>query len=414
MRQNTSRARRRIASCLVAVIGADIAGILHRGHAASLTLENAEREESAALKEVGTRIQKIRLDLSRLSRDISIEDIPDTSWRRVVVTERSQVACGPSSEVASTKPLRTALDDLGRSIATLESDFDEQVRTEVKGAILTDLRKHIQVRIQLAREIVAGITATLANVRTGVARVGVKLNWVENANDPVAREALSLIQDLDTEGEFDRMYNFFVQQLLHEEGTAVPWPERVHNVFNYRNWFTWEISLTHADFAEPGSTTEVFRSVSPRRNPLDKLSAGEKRLATMLPLLAAARAFYQADGYVGPRVIFIDELNSALDESNLRKLLALLRSWDFDVLVTLPSMQPLLVKETGTVGIHKIFHEGSALRYAIPSIWSGHGAPATTRIAVGVQQLPRQRSHPASPPGNGQDSLFAPRAEDAS
>ncbi|MFB7632729.1 SbcC/MukB-like Walker B domain-containing protein [Streptomyces sp. NPDC056149] len=388
--------------------------VLQRGHGTSPTPDNAEHEEAAALKEVGTRIQKIRLDLSRLSRDISIEDIPDTSWRRVVVTERSQVAGGPSSEVASTKPLRAALDDLGHSIATLESDFDEQVRTEVKGAVLTDLRKHIQVRIQLAREIVAGITATLANVRTGVARVGVKLSWVEKANDPIAREALSLIQDLDTEGEFDRMYNFFVQQLLHEEGTAVPWPERVTNVFDYRNWFTWEISLTHTDFAEPGNTAEVFRSVSPRRNPLDKLSAGEKRLATMLPLLAAARAFYEADGYVGPRMIFIDELNSALDESNLRKLLALLRSWEFDLLVTLPTMQPLLVKETGTIGIHKIFHEGIGLRYAIPSIWSGHGAPTTARIAVDGHHLPRQRSHPAARVDDGQGALFPPGGEDAS
>ncbi|KPI01085.1 hypothetical protein OK006_8044 [Actinobacteria bacterium OK006] len=385
--------------------------ILQRGLAASITPESAEREESSAFKEVGTRVQKIRLDLSRLSRDISIEDVPDTNWRRVVVTERTQAVGGLSSEVASTKPLRSALDDLGRSIDTLESDFDEQVRTEVKGAILTDLRKHIQVRIQLAKEIVSGITSTLATVRTGVARVGVKLSWEPSESDPVAREALALIQDLDTEGEFDRMYNFFVQQLLHEERTEASWPERVQNVFDYRSWFKWDISLTHTDFSEPGSPAEVFRTVSPRRNPLDKLSAGEKRLATMLPLLAAARAFYEADGYVGPRMIFIDELNSALDEQNLRKLLALLRSWDFDVLVTLPSMQPLLVKETGSIGIHKIFHEGSSLRYAIPSIWSGHGAPVTARIAVGVQHLPRQRSHHTAAPGDGQDSLFGTGTE---
>ncbi|MFJ8676376.1 SbcC/MukB-like Walker B domain-containing protein [Streptomyces sp. NPDC093589] len=380
--------------------------IEQRGLTSSVTPESAAREETAAFKEVGTRVQKIRLDLTRLSRDITIEDVSDTSWRRVIVTESAQTIGGPSNEMASTKPLRVALEDLGRDIETLESDFNEQVRTEVKGAILTDLRKHIQVRIQLAQEIVSGITSTLAKVRTGAARVGVKLSWGPKDTDPVAREALSLIQDLDTEGEFDRMYNFFVQQLLHEERTEASWPERVQNVFDYRGWFEWDIALTHTDFSEPGSSTEVFRTVSPRRNPLDKLSAGEKRLATMLPLLAAARAFYEADGYVGPRMIFIDELNSAFDEQNLRKLLTLLRSWDFDALVTLPSMQPLLVKETGSIGIHKIFHEGTSLRYSIPSIWQGHGAPATARIAVGAQQLPRQQLHKAAAPGDGQDSLF--------
>jgi ABC-type methionine transport system ATPase subunit len=34
---------------------------------------------------------------------------------------------------------------------------------------------------------------------------------------------------------------------------------------------------------------------------------------------------YEARGYAGPRLLFVDEMNAAFDPQNVRKLLALLR-----------------------------------------------------------------------------------------
>jgi hypothetical protein len=65
---------------------------------------------------------------------------------------------------------------------------------------------------------------------------------------------------------------------------------------------------------------EKFREVTPRSNPLDSLSTGERRLATMLPLLAAAWSMYSGD-YKGPRLLSIDEIDAAFDEPNLRQVL---------------------------------------------------------------------------------------------
>ncbi|MGW6202532.1 SbcC/MukB-like Walker B domain-containing protein [Streptomyces sp. NPDC055089] len=334
---------------------------------------------------------RIRLEVSRLlqiNRHVAAEDIPGTTWRRITVTQ-----LGHTGEAGTTRNLTQSLGeilaDLTRTITRLENDFSEQVQNEVKGVVFSELRRDINLRIDMATRIVEDITKTLDGVRTGVANVGIRLSW-KPRKDPIAHEALQLVQAVDLTGNFDRMYDFFVEQLKNEEGTHPTWAKRVESVFNYRNWFAWEIALTHKDFREdPDSDTEAFRTLSTRSNPLATLSGGEKRLVTMLPLLAAAHAFYSTQGYAGPRMIFIDELDAALDSKNLRKLLELLRTWQFDSVVTLPSMRPLLVAETPAIAIHRI-HKTDTARYSIPSIWAGTGTTRTVRIQA---KVPDPRSH---------------------
>jgi len=352
---------------------------------------SADVSARQALNRLDTRIRSVRDRMLRLGRQIHLEDVAETGWRRVAVSEQGQErADAPISAITTTKSLREALEALRISIEKLESDFNEKVRTEVKGTLLSDLRKQINVRIELASQIVDDITETLKKVRTGVARVGVKLAWRPKDN-PLAVQAISLIRDPRFEGELDDMYNFFIKQLVAERDENMPWPDRVRQVFDYRNWYEWEIQLTHADFAEPGAA-ESFRKVTPRNNPLETLSTGEKRLAVMLPLLAAARAFYSVKGYHGPRTIFLDELNAAFDPQNLRMMLALLREWDFDLIATLPTMDPLLVSEAGSVAIHRIGKQREEFRYAIPCIWDGNGQPITVQIAVGNMTTRRRHS----------------------
>lgn len=373
-----------------------------RGLTAEEPVDKRETALGRALRELDTRIRNVRDKLFRIGRHIELEEVPETGWRQVVITEQSHT---PAS-ATSTKSLQALLDELARSIHTLESDFDEQLRIEVKGAIFTDLRKHINIRIALAEQIVADIQKTLKDVRTGVARVGIELDWQPRKDDPVASEAISLIRDANSEGEFDRMYDFFIRLLSAEDQTATS-TEQIQRVFDYRDWYRWEIRVTHAEFAGPNEDGEVFRKVSSRKNPLDTLSTGEKRLATMLPLLAAARAFYSADGYHGPRMIFIDELDAAFDTPNLRMMLALLRNWEFDVMTTLPSMPPLLAAEAGAVAIHKIGKHGEGYRYTVPCLWEGHGQPHTARIHVGSHTSHHPRvNKPAGAPNPAQNALF--------
>ncbi|MFE6383806.1 SbcC/MukB-like Walker B domain-containing protein [Streptomyces roseolus] len=348
----------------------------------------AAEAESKARAQLDGRIRHEVSRLLQINRHVTAEDIPGTTWRRITVTQ-----LGHTGEAGTTRNLTQSLKEilagLTRIITRLESDFNEQVQNEVKGVVFSELRRDINRRIDMATRIVNDITTTLDGVRTGVARVGIRLSW-KPKDDPIAREALRLVQAADLTGNFDRMYDFFIELLKSEEGAHPTWAKKVESAFDYRNWFAWEIALTHKEFRDdPSSDTEAFRTLTPRSNPLATLSGGEKRLVTMLPLLAAAHAFYSTEGYTGPRMIFIDELNATLDSKNLRKLLELLRTWQFDAIFTLPSKLPLLVSEAAGIAIHHI-HKTDTARYSIPSIWTGSGTPRTVRIQTDV---PAPRSH---------------------
>jgi hypothetical protein len=102
----------------------------------------------------------------------------------------------------------------------------------------------------------------------------------------------------------------------------------------------------------------------------------------MLPLLAAAWSMYSGHDYHGPRILSIDEIDAAFDESNLRQVLALLRSWDFDVLATAPSMAPMIKRETRRVAIHEVIKAGQH-RVTVPWLWEGHGEPTPLTLELG-------------------------------
>ena len=169
---------------------------------------------------------------------------------------------------------------------------------------------------------------------------------------------------------FEQMYEVLRQRM--EETVGEPWKDRVEHTFDYRSWHEWKVSVTHSTFSTDGA--EKFRPVTARSNPLKSLSTGESRLATMLPLLAAAWSMYSGDGYRGPRLLSIDEIDAAFDEPNLRQILALLRSWDFDVLATTPTMSPLIKREARQVVIHQVVTAGRT-RVTVPWLWHGEGEP---------------------------------------
>jgi hypothetical protein len=90
-------------------------------------------------------------------------------------------------------------------------------------------------------------------------------------------------------------------------------------------------------------------------------------------------------------MIFLDELNAAFDDENLRKILQLIRTWDLDLIATLPTINPILNSATGSIAIHRIHAQDESTSYSIPALWDGRGTAQTARIDV-----PR-RPDPAEP-----------------
>ncbi len=299
-------------------------------------------------------------ELIRFDRQVTLQTIPGTDWRRAVVA-------APDS--AGGEDLQETVLALRQTAEQLDRDLRDDVKDTLKTSMFTALRREIATRRAAAQELVRQIRATLGSVRTGVARVGVEVDW-KVKKDPDAQRMIELVSALPSDETFQQMYEVLHQRL--EEATGDSWEARVAHTFDYRAWHEWDIKVTHASFGD--GAAEVFRPLTARSNPLASFSTGEMRLATMLPLLAAAWSMYESPGYRGPRLLFVDEMNAAFDPQNVRKLLALLRTWKFDVLSTAPEMSAMLKAEAEQVMIVQVTQSGE-VGVAVPWLWTGSGQP---------------------------------------
>lgn len=331
------------------------------------------RDELARLLEsrrarLETEAKKVSAELTRFDRQVTLQTIPGTDWRRAVVA---------APDALGGEDLHLTVLTLQQTAEQLDRDLRDDVKVTLKTSMFTALRRDIATRRAAAQELVRQIRSTLGDVRTGVARVGVEVDW-RVKNDPDAQRMIELVSALPSDETFQEMYEVLRQRL--EDATGDTWEARVAHTFDYRVWHEWDIKVTHASFGD--STTEVFRPLTARSNPLASFSTGEMRLATMLPLLAAAWSMYEAPGYQGPRLLFVDEVNAAFDPQNVRKLLGLLREWNFDVLSTAPEMSAMLKAESERVMIAQVTHAG-AVRVSMPWLWTGSGQPILVADRVG-------------------------------
>ncbi|MFE7439340.1 SbcC/MukB-like Walker B domain-containing protein [Streptomyces chartreusis] len=321
------------------------------------TLETSARTASTAL--------------ARFDRQVTLVSIEDTPWRRAVVADPAAVRG---------EDVHTTVQALNATAAQLEDDLRADVKQTLKTSLFTRLQRDIQLRREAAWDLVGKIRTTLDGVRTGVADVGVQVEWGIR-DDPDAQRMVHLIEQPPSDDTFEQMYDVLRQRMNEKAGE--PWPDRVAHTFDYRAWHDWKITVTHASFEAAGK--EKFRAVTARSNPLEALSTGERRLATMLPLLAAAWSMYSATGYQGPRLLSIDEIDAAFDDPNLRQILTLLRAWNFDVLATAPFMTPLIKKETQRAMIHQVVTTGRH-RVTVPWLWQGHGEPQPLSLDLTTPQ----------------------------
>ncbi|WP_051789400.1 SbcC/MukB-like Walker B domain-containing protein [Streptomyces sp. NRRL S-1022] len=330
-----------------------------------------ERQRDRDLALLETAARKASADLAGFDRQVTLVGIEDTPWRRAVVADPAAVRG---------QDVPTTVQDLKATAAQLEDDLRADIKQVLKTSLFTRLQRDIQLRRQAAAELVAQIHDTLKDVRTGVAHVGVQVEW-DVRDTPEAQRMVDLIGMPPSDDTFEQMYDALRQRMNEKAGE--PWAERVAHTFDYRSWYDWTISVTHASFEAAGK--EKFREITARSNPLEALSTGERRLATMLPLLAAAWSMYSAPGYAGPRLLSIDEIDAAFDERNLRQVLALLRSWDFDVLATAPFMTPMIKRETRRAMVHEVVTAGRR-RITVPWLWHGHGEPQPLTLDMTAAQ----------------------------
>lgn len=322
-------------------------------------LGTLDQAMTKALSLLERNVLAVSRELAAFDRQVTLFSIEGTTWRRAEIAD---------PEAPRGQDLHAAVEDLRATAAGLEEDLSEDVKRTMKSSMFTQLRQDIMVRREAAQSLVRQISDTLGKVRTGVAKVGVKVEW-DVRKEENAKRMVDLISKPPSDETHDQMYSVLRQRMRDKEGE--PWADRVAHAFDYRAWHEWKIWVTHASFDKNESR---FKEVTNRSNPMESLSTGERRLAIMLPLLAAAWSMYSGDKFRGPRLVSIDEIDAAFDEPNLRQILALLRSWNFDVLATAPFMTPMMKEESRRLMVHEVVGSDRD-RITVPWLWEGHGEP---------------------------------------
>jgi len=216
--------------------------------------------------------------------------------------------------------------DLRRAQSLLTTQQDQALRNLLHGRIA----REVASALFEARELVDRMNAILGEITTSQG-IGVRLEWRTRGDlDPAAATALRLLaKDPDARtAEEDASVRVAVAGLVEAARAADPdasYRDVIGGVLDYRSWHELKIYLRR-----PGRNDELLS----RRT---RLSEGEKKLVTYLPMAAAAAASAAAaDPHrVGaPRLILLDDAFAKVSEDNHARLFGLLVSLDLDFVVT--------------------------------------------------------------------------------
>lgn len=228
--------------------------------------------------------------------------------------------------------LSTLYEDVQAARAELTKKQQELFEQILSGSV----REHLKDRLWAAQELVDRISALLGQVRTESGGVRVGLDWEIDPELPQAAE-LRRAKDLllhDTpvaEGraDLDAFLRGRIEEIRAAENNTGEWRDRLARVLDYRQWHRFRVMVHHNRFGDKPRALDS-RKVS--------LSAGEKTIVMILPLLAAVTAHYEPPPgeppCCSPRLLLMDELYPKLDPVNKRKLMGLLPKLDLDAVFT--------------------------------------------------------------------------------
>ncbi|MDQ4117295.1 MAG: hypothetical protein M3235_10085, partial [Actinomycetota bacterium] len=217
-------------------------------------------------------------------------------------------------------------EDLRRARGLLTAAQDQALRNLLHGRIAREVARSLFD----ARELVDGMNDLLTDVTTGQG-IGVRLDWrIRGDLDPPTATALRLLaKDPDARNaEEDAAVREAVAGLVEDARTADPeatYRDVIADVLDYRHWHELKIYLRR-----PGRSDERLT----RRT---RLSEGEKKLVTYLPMAAAASASASAHdpyGVGAPRLVLLDDAFAKVSEDNHASLFGLLVGLDLDFVVT--------------------------------------------------------------------------------
>ncbi|HEY5195755.1 MAG TPA: TIGR02680 family protein [Solirubrobacteraceae bacterium] len=272
--------------------------------------------------ELAQRVSRSVMDLGQelAEADLGVYTEAHDSVLVVRVTE------GPAD-----RTLDEVLRGLDLDLAERERLLSAEERRVFGATLVEELADHLRVRIRGVHDRVARMNAILRRCPTASGKT-IQLDWRVH-DDETLRPMVELLRRAITRAgpdDRDRLVEFFRRRIDAARNAAPGGAGRIGGeamadtlaaAFDYRAWHDFDLLQEH------GGTRE---RLTRKRHAVG--SGGEQAVLIHLPLFAAAAALY--DETTAPRMIFLDEALSGIDDDTRQRVLGATVDFGLDLVMT--------------------------------------------------------------------------------
>ena len=231
--------------------------------------------------------------------------------------------------LAQQTPLPAATGVVHRQLATMKSLLSAKQQQALRNLLQGLVAREVAEKLYAAGDLIDRMNQRLSTVKT-THGIGVELRWRRRDDlDPGFAATVGLLAklpDLRTADEDRTLIEALGQRIdeAHRDDPGTPYRELIARVLDYRDWHRMTIILHRA-----GRTERLGRRA--------RLSEGEKKVVSYLPLFAAVAA--SCDGLAeyapdAPRFVLLDDAFAKVSADNHAKLFGLLVELDLDFIAT--------------------------------------------------------------------------------
>jgi uncharacterized protein (TIGR02680 family) len=261
---------------------------------------------------------------------------------------------------------------LGERIEMQKTLLDEQERQLFEDFLLQEIAEAIRTHILEAEEWVQQINGVLSNLPM----IGehYSLQWKAPGEYDLTKLGSHLAQhhrllrkpaQALTPEETETLMNSFRREiesvrLRQQESPDMNFMEALEQVFDYREWFHFDVWVTPIG----GQRQRLTDRVAGTR------SGAEQLFALYVPLFAALGALYRSAAPGAPRLLALDEAFDKVSTANTQRILEFLVSQDFQWIMTGPQVSGTGTKIPASARYLMLHEKGSSVATATASFWS--------------------------------------------
>jgi len=224
-----------------------------------------------------------------------------------------------------------SIGDLGLKLAeeaSVQQEMFNRGEAElVERYLLGDVADHLGERMQRAQERLQQINELMRRHPTA-SDMTLSLRWnpdLEDATHAAALKFLNKDPSLLRDDQRQLLREFFQERIrsAREQSDNRNWREHLLDALDYRKWY--RLTIWKNQNGQSNQLTDRSHGTG---------SGGEKAVTLHLPLFAAAAAYYDSSPKPCPRLIMLDEAFAGIDHSMRGRCMAMLGSFDLDLVMT--------------------------------------------------------------------------------